>query len=223
VAIGLGLACNIWATIRVRAWNLRREPVRSVPAETEPQHGVWGSFRAWEQRTTEIQSEAESRDTHTDTTARAADATRDRVRPQTRRVWDNPVLWREVRTWAYGRRMLIIRLIYLGFFALSSLGVYYAIAGGGRVNTAQIAASVTPLLVLSLVLVNTQAVTALTSERDARTLDLLLVTRLEAKDIIYGKLSGIFYNTKEIVLLPMLLAGYLWWVRVLSLENLCYL
>ena len=62
-----------------------------------------------------------------------------------------------------------------------------------------------PLLLLSLVLVNAQAVTSLTSERDARALDLLLVTDLTPKEIVFGKLGGVFYNTKEMVLLPMLL------------------
>ena len=33
-----------------------------------------------------------------------------------RNVWDNPVLWREVRTWAYGKRILVIRLAYWAVF-----------------------------------------------------------------------------------------------------------
>jgi hypothetical protein len=81
----------------------------------------------------------------------------------------------------------------------------------------------TPLLLLSLVLVNAQAVTALTSERDARALDLLLVTDLSPKEIVFGKLGGIFYNSKEMVVLPMCLCGYLWFSGVMSLENLFYL
>ena len=80
-----------------------------------------------------------------------------------------------------------------------------------------------PLLLLSLVLVNAQAVTALTAERDAKALDLLLVSDLTPKEFVFGKLGGIFYNTKEIVLLPMLLCGYLGWEGVIGLENLVYL
>ena len=34
----------------------------------------------------------------------------------TRRVWDNPVIWREIRTWAYGRRILVVRLAYLALY-----------------------------------------------------------------------------------------------------------
>ena len=64
-------------------------------------------------------------------------------------------------------------------------------------------------MLLSLVLVNAQAVTSLTSERDAQALDLLLVTDLTPKEIVFGKLGGVFYNTKEMVLLPMaLVAGF---------------
>ena len=80
-----------------------------------------------------------------------------------------------------------------------------------------------PLLLLSLVLVNAQAVTSMTSERDCRALDLLLVTDLTPKEIVFGKLGGIFYNTKEMVLLPLALCGYLWLAGQLSLENLLYL
>ncbi len=85
------------------------------------------------------------------------------------------------------------------------------------------ALALVPLVLLSLVLVNAQAVTSLTSERDARALDLLLVTDLTPKEIVYGKLGGVFYNTKEMVLLPMLLCVGLWLAGSLSLENLLYL
>jgi hypothetical protein len=56
-----------------------------------------------------------------------------------------------------------------------------------------------------------------------KALDLLLVSDLTPKEIVYGKLGGVFYNTKEMVLLPMLLCGYLWFVGALGLENLVYL
>ena len=44
------------------------------------------------------------------------------------------------------------------------------------------------LAILSLILINAQGVTALTSERDTGALDLLLVTELSPGDFIYGKL-----------------------------------
>ena len=95
--------------------------------------------------------------------------------------------------------------------------------GGGQLTLVQGALAVVPLLLLSLVLVNAQAVTSLTAERDSRALDLLLVTDLTPKEIVFGKLGGILYNTKEMILLPMLLCGYLGLARAISLENLVYL
>jgi len=135
----------------------------------------------------------------------------------TRRVWDNPVIWREIRTWAYGRKILVVRLAYLALFALAAAGLYVR-AGGGESDLILVS-----LALLSLVLVNAQAVTSLTSERDVRALDLLLVTDLTPKEIVFGKLGGVFYNTKEMVLLPMLLCVGLWLTGGLSFENLLFL
>ena len=42
---------------------------------------------------------------------------------------------------------------------------------------------------MSLMLINAQAVTAFTSERDGKTLELLLMTDVTAKEFIYGKLG----------------------------------
>jgi hypothetical protein len=50
-----------------------------------------------------------------------------------------------------------------------------------------------------------------------------LVTDLTPKEIVFGKLGGVFYNTKEMVLLPMALCACLWFWRAISLENLAYL
>jgi ABC-type transport system involved in multi-copper enzyme maturation permease subunit len=139
-----------------------------------------------------------------------------------RRVWDNPILWREVRTWAYGRRILVVRLAYLAIFALAAVGLYVMASRGASALQTQGALVLVPLLLLSLVLVNAQAVTSLTSERDVRALDLLLVTDLTPKEVVFGKLGGIFYNTKEMVLLPMLLCAGLSFAGGLSFENLLY-
>ena len=80
-----------------------------------------------------------------------------------------------------------------------------------------------PLFILSLLLVNSQAVTSVTNERDCGALDLLLVTDLSAREFVFGKLGGVFYNAKEMVLLPMLLCVFLWTTRALTGENLVYL
>ncbi len=143
-------------------------------------------------------------------------------RHSTRRVWDNPIIWREIRTWAYGRKILVVRLAYLTLFALAAAGASSQLWGGPTAGHVPIAWVLAPLALLSLVLVNAQAVTSLTSERDVKALDLLLVTDLTPKEIVYGKLGGVFYNTKEMVLLPMLLSAGFWAMDLLSLENLLY-
>ena len=66
------------------------------------------------------------------------------------------------------------------------------------------------LLVIGLILLNALAVTSLTNERDSRALDLLLVTDLSPKEIVFGKLFGAFYNAKDMILLPIALCIYLW-------------
>ena len=142
---------------------------------------------------------------------------------RTRRVWDNPIIWREIRTWAYGRKILVIRLGYLLFFALAAACLYWMGVNDQPISRGQGATALVPLFLLSLFLLNAQAVTSLTSERDARALDLLLVTDLTPKEIVFGKLGGVFYNSKEMVLLPLLLCVYLWYAGAIGLENLVYL
>lgn len=194
-ALGTALV-NGLAIGRVRAWNPHRELRASTEDEPPP-----ASAPA------------------------AAAVTRRTPLPRAghRPVWDNPILWREVRTAAYGRRMLLIRLVYLLLFCGAAAALYQVAQQPAGLSRTSAALPLAPLLVLSLILVNAQAVTAITSERDARALDLLLVTDLTPKEFIFGKLAGIFYNTKEMVLLPLLLAAGLWWIDALSLENLIYL
>ncbi|MBI3409669.1 MAG: ABC transporter permease [Planctomycetes bacterium] len=119
-----------------------------------------------------------------------------------RKVWANPILWREIATRAYGRKPLLVKLAYflvLGlicYFALSDISSFWA----------------KNLLIpfvgtLSLLLVSAQAVTSITSERDLGALDLLLVTDLSPREFLFGKLLGILYNTKEYLLPPIALAG----------------
>src|SRR5207244_2870465 len=70
--------------------------------------------------------------------------------------------------------------------------------------------------VLSLLLVSAQAVTAVTTERDRGTLDLLLATDLSPREFIFGKLGGIAFNVKEYVLPPLLLTGVYYWLGLLA-------
>ncbi|SIN92911.1 hypothetical protein SAMN05444166_1658 [Singulisphaera sp. GP187] len=121
-----------------------------------------------------------------------------------RQPWSEwPILWRELMTRAYGTKPLIIKGAYALAFAFG-VAFYY-----GNPDVAEdswrAAKTLIPLAILSLVLINAQGVTALTSERDTGALDLLLVTELTPKQFIYGKLYGVLYNAKEMVVLPILL------------------
>jgi ABC-type Na+ efflux pump permease subunit len=133
-----------------------------------------------------------------------------------RQVWANPILWREMRTLAYGRMPLLVKSAY---FLVLGMVCYYAIAplwrgeGAGQFTAAW---GLLPVCILSLLLVSAQAVTAITSERDIRALDLLLVTDLSPKEFIFGKLWGILYNTKEFLLPPLILAGIYAWFGFLA-------
>lgn len=140
-----------------------------------------------------------------------------------REVWDNPIIWREIRTWAYGRKVVVVKLTYLALFALACGALYTMGRPPASLARGDAALVIIPFFVLSLVLLNAQSITALTTERDARALDLLLVTDLTPKEFIFGKLGGIFYNVKEMVVLPLVLCGYLWFRDAISFENLVYL
>jgi hypothetical protein len=76
--------------------------------------------------------------------------------------------------------------------------------------------------VISLVLVNALAVNAVTGERDGLALDLLLVTDLSPKEFVFGKLLGVLYVAKEMILLPVLLIVYLAISEVMTIENAVY-
>lgn len=145
--------------------------------------------------------------------------------PSKRSAWDYPVIWREICTRAYGRKILLIKLAYIaiaGFFFYQAWSAIQV----SRVSTGILhpsGYSFFALALLSLIMINAQAVTSFTSERDMKTLELLLMTDITAKEFIMGKLGGIFYNTKELILIPIAMAGMLTWLGMLSLENCIYL
>lgn len=140
---------------------------------------------------------------------------------RSRRVWDNPVLWREVATWAYGRKVLLVRGVYWAIFAACAAMLHQWLPAAPA--QFELPLVFLPLGLLSLLLVNMQAVTALTSERDNRALDLLLVTDLSSHEFVLGKLAGVLFNTKEVVLLPLVLLADAWWLQLLDGESLVYL
>jgi ABC-type transport system involved in multi-copper enzyme maturation permease subunit len=122
-----------------------------------------------------------------------------------RKVWDLPILWREIGTKAYGRKMIVIKAAYFVFAALAILFLY---------NSPENAAPVLGLIsrdgfafvavgILALVLVNAQAVTAITSERDGQTMELVMVTEVSSQEFVLGKIGGVLFNMKEVLAVPV--------------------
>ena len=124
----------------------------------------------------------------------------------------------QIRTWAYGRKVLAVRIAYWALAALTWFALRTTIVEGGSIPLA-----LAPLVVLSLMLVNALAVTSITTERDLGALDLLLVTDITPPEFIFGKLGGIFYVAKEMVVVPLALCLYLLLAGVVTFENFSYL
>jgi ABC-type transport system involved in multi-copper enzyme maturation permease subunit len=132
-------------------------------------------------------------------------------RGRARDVWVNPVLWREIRTRAYGTRPILVKIAYLFVVGvlLANL-VRQAGLTGGSSSTGLVASAVVPLAILSLLLINAQALSAITGERDLKSIDLLLVTDVTPPEFVFGKLLGIFFNAKEMIAAPLIVLGVAW-------------
>lgn len=148
----------------------------------------------------------------------------ERTRPP-RLVWDMPILWREMCTRAYGRKVILIKAAYL-FFAAGLAAWLESTADPSALWLGMIPPAGVAWLLMSLtglMLVNAQAVTALTSERDVNTLELLLVTEISAREFVLSKLGGVLYNCKEMLITPICYLGWIWSRGLLGWESLFYL
>lgn len=203
LATGMSVAVLGWGMLRIRAWN------QGEASRREEKPTLAGN----------VVEETEE------------EKVRETTLPQSHRpMWNNPILWREMRTRAYGRRAFLVRLAYGAIFLMAALATHQALNDfhltfyqENREAAGFALQMLLPLSLLSLVLVNAQAVTAITGERDKRAIDLLLVTDLTPKEIVFGKLGGIFYNTREMVVLPLAMIGYFYGRGIFSLEISFYL
>jgi hypothetical protein len=194
-AFGGAILLNLWAIARVRVWNPSQELQPRLSDEQIEQLAAEGASPQAKAKTS-------------------------------KEVWDNPILWREICTWAYGKKIVIVRMAYLVIFAVCAAALVSQLGAVDQRTNAmlpELAKPLLPLMILGVILVNALAVTSLTNERDLRALDLLLVTDLSPKEIIYGKLGGVFFNSKEMILLPIALSFVLWWTNHLTTENLVFL
>jgi ABC-type Na+ efflux pump permease subunit len=183
--LGFFTLLNAFGTWKLRAWNPSGEPI--------------------------VQREKSAADPEADLTSEQLKDFRAKAHAapgQVRAVWENPIVWREIRTFAYGRRPLLVKFAYfvvLAFIVYYSVSLIYSPAGRPPFAAAY---GLIPAAVLSLLLVAAQAVTSVTSERDGGTLDVLLVTDVSPYEFVFGKLFGVLYNTKEYLLPPLILAVY---------------
>jgi ABC-type transport system involved in multi-copper enzyme maturation permease subunit len=144
------------------------------------------------------------------------------VRTESRVVWENPILWREICTKAHGRRIVFVRVAWFLLFAAAVAGIV-AEARAAQPDRLAVAIAVIPMALASLLAVTALAVTSITTERDRGAFDVLLVTDLEPKEFVWGKLVGVLVVAREIVLLPLVLCGALVVAGLASLENGIYL
>ena len=212
--------CGV-SILRVRKWNPTRNVRVGQQEEFSDDVDMFTGKVKTETAATETTGDPVSH--HVDDRSRVASK-------NSRRVWDNPVLWREMCTWAYGRKILFIRFTYWLLAACVFFAVYSMVVSGAAIKTtadagvtiADTAKPVAPFILVSLVMINALAVTSITNERDGRALDLLRVTDISPKEFLFGKLFGVLFVSLDMVLLPIAVCAYLWFNSALSTENLTY-
>ncbi len=212
------LFCLI-AILRVRRWNPSRDIRPQQPVEFSDQVNMF---------TGEL---VDASDPVADKEPLRESPVRNEPRlTKSRQVWSNPILWRETCTWAYGKKIIFIRAVYWLLALAVLLSLLTLVRSGEATRTTvdqgvQIHVTVRPLapfILLSIVMVNALAVTSITTERDGKALDLLRVSDISPKEFLFGKMFGVLIVAADMVLIPMVLCGYLWYAGVVSGENLFY-
>jgi len=99
VAAVATVGLNLWAMARVRVWNPMQETQPRLQESDTQELGI-------QELGTEVPS-----------VQLAGTAV------PSRRVWDNPILWREICTWAYGKKIIVVRLAYLVIFAICAVAM----------------------------------------------------------------------------------------------------
>ena len=182
---------------------------------------IWNPTRAIYQRTEDIVEEATGQESETIEQEEAAPESN----RKTRVVWETPIIWREICTQAYGSRVGLIKAAYF-VFAVASLLWLRSVPEDAPLMFGVLAASGVAFVLLALIalfLVNAQAVTSLTSERDGQTLELLLATEVSPKEFIFGKLGGVLFNMKEVAVVPLVFSVMAWFQGQIGMESLVFL
>jgi len=125
-----------------------------------------------------------------------------------RRVWANPVAWREAVTRAAGANRGLMRYALLAGGAVAAvllLWTYGTDTGFGPAQARQWLSGMVMIEfgIVLLITANTAA-TAMTKERESNTMDLLLTTPLTSRYIVWGKLRGLVSFTVPMIAVPVL-------------------
>ena len=177
VLAGIAAGLSLFTVARLRVWN---------PSQALRQHAM-----------EEESSESEQ-----------AQSIRPATTREHRPVWDNPVTWKEIVTRGYGRKIIFIKLAYVLLAGLIAASVLT----GNSDNSSLVLGMVSPpaaaffgIGVISLLLINTQAVTSISTERDDNTLDILLATDINAQEFMTGKILGALWNAGVMIVVPLLM------------------
>ena len=136
--------------------------------------------------------------------ARATDTGERTRRP--RRVWSNPVAWREAVTRGSAASSDAVRYGYIFGGAGAGVVLLFAYGYGALGSSTTARAWLTWLVLVEFVSVMLMAAnaaaTAITREREAGTMELLLSTPLTSRYIIWGKLRGLVSFTIPLLAVP---------------------
>lgn len=129
----------------------------------------------------------------------------DERRRRPRRVWNNAVAWREARTSAArgGRMVQRVLVMCIGLLAAMVL-LWFHVWGGWtpQVTRTALQALVAIEMGMSLLVAANTSATALTREKEAGTLDILLLTPLVSRDILWGKIRGLISFAIPMIVIP---------------------
>ncbi|MFQ5463140.1 MAG: ABC transporter permease [Phycisphaerae bacterium] len=116
---------------------------------------------------------------------------RDRLTRKPRRVWVNPVAWREAKT--RGQSGPFRWALILGGLVASTLLLIYYLAS--ELSAAEVRQWLVGLIMvqfsIALLIATNTAATSMTKERESKTMDILLTTPVTSKFILWGKLRGL--------------------------------
>ncbi len=136
---------------------------------------------------------------------RSADGSGERRR-RVRRVWANPVAWREAMTRASASGSLWVHYSYMGCGITAGLLIlgFHLFVGFATPGEARqwLGGLVLIEFVTVLLMAANSAATAVSREREAGTMELLLSTPLTSRYIIWGKLRGLVSFTVPLMAVP---------------------